>query len=62
MTFQQTKTALKAIDMKIQKTEFGEYRVNFFRSDREATAYYTSDLMDAYQTGVQMARFKQENR
>jgi hypothetical protein len=34
--------------------DFEEYRVNV-RPDREATAYYTSDLWDAYQTGLAMS-------
>jgi hypothetical protein len=62
MTFKAAKTALKAINMKLEKTDFGEYRVNFFCDDREATAYYTDDIMDAYQTGVQMRAMAARNR
>jgi len=35
------------------KNEFDEYRVNF-RGGVEATAYYTSDLQDAFDTGRAM--------
>lgn len=33
-----------------------EYRVNFKANNREAYAYYTDNLMDAYQTGLLMSR------
>lgn len=35
----------------------GEFRVNF-KGGKETTAYYTTDLLDAYYTGVSMAERK----
>jgi hypothetical protein len=45
-------TILRAAGMSLV-TEDGEYRVNF-TGGREATAYYTNDLLDAVQTGIAM--------
>jgi hypothetical protein len=44
---------LRKYGIAILKVE-GEYRVNF-RGGKEATAYYTNDLRDAYDTGIAMA-------
>jgi hypothetical protein len=45
-------TILRAAGMSLF-TKDGEYRVNF-TGGREATAYYTTDLLDAVQTGIAM--------
>lgn len=58
-TFKLTKDQLKAIGITISKTSNmpNEYRVNL-RDGKEATAYYTEDLEDAFLTGVVMAGHK----
>jgi hypothetical protein len=48
--------AFESIDMRIDPSYGDEYRVAFAETNDERSAYYTDDLMDAYQTGVQMAR------
>lgn len=39
--------------MQIGATSHGEYRVNY-RGGKEATAYYTNDLQDAFDTAMRM--------
>lgn len=46
--------ALSAIDIVLNRVG-ADFRVNF-RGGREATAYYTSDLSDALQTGIAMSK------
>lgn len=54
MNFKEAKDKLRVIHgMTLTKKE-GEYRVNF-PGGKEATAYYTDDLSDAFATGVDMA-------
>jgi hypothetical protein len=48
------KAELQALGLVIRKTEYGEYRVNF-KGGHEATAYYTTDLADALDTGRTIA-------
>jgi hypothetical protein len=55
MKFQEAKDKLRVIHgMTLTRTEYDEFKVNF-RGGREATAYYTSDLDDAFATGIDMA-------
>lgn len=54
MTLAQAKAELKSQGMTISKTAFDEYRVNFCGGG-ETTAYYTSDIEDAVNTGRDMA-------
>lgn len=57
MTRKQAKDALKAIGIAITfDQESEEYRVNYAKPDREASAYYTSDLDDAVGTAELVAR------
>jgi hypothetical protein len=56
MNFQTVKTELKKLDISIKRiVETDEYRVNW-TAGYESQAYYTDDLLDAYQTGKIMAR------
>lgn len=53
-TYDEAEKVLNAIGMTISEQNC-EYRVNHREpNDREATAYYTSDLDDAVDTGVEM--------
>lgn len=52
MTLEQVREELGRVGVTIRKRD-GEYRVNF-RGGKEATAYYTTDLEDALQTGLAM--------
>ena len=52
MTLKDAKEILKFHGMFIRKRD-NEYRVNFL-SGNEATVYYTDDLLDAINTGVDM--------
>lgn len=52
-TLKQARELLECVDMKIRKTECGEYRV-YFPGGGEAAAYYTNDLEDAIATGRDM--------
>src|SRR6516162_590397 len=58
MTLYEIKNKLRAARVTIAR-EDGEYRVNL-KGGREATAYYTTDLDDAYATGMAMAKKNQE--
>jgi hypothetical protein len=53
--FQTIQTHLRTKGIVIRKTEAGDYRVNF-QGGNEATAGYSDDLEDAYQTGLALAR------
>lgn len=61
MTKREAEKTLRAIGMRLTKTEFGEYRVTFRRSvmpyaeQRELHAYYTMNLDDAVDSGRQIA-------
>lgn len=48
---------LRAVGIELKTTDYDEFRVNFARG-REATAYYTTDLNDAVQTGIVMSKRK----
>lgn len=53
--FQEIKNKLRVVHGMTITRRDGEYRVNF-REGREATAYYTNDMEDAFATGVTMAQ------
>lgn len=54
--FSVVKAALKAKGMTIvYRSQYNEFRVNH-KGGKEITAYYTSDLADAYSSGLDMAR------
>jgi hypothetical protein len=56
LTLAMVRAELRAVGVAItHSAEFREYRVNF-RGGNEATAYYTSDLTDARDTGLAMMR------
>jgi hypothetical protein len=55
LTLTKVRAELRAIGVVITRTEWDEYRVNF-RGGNEATAYYTNDLEDARDTGLDMMR------
>lgn len=54
MTRAEARTQLQALGLTLNRTQYGEWRVNF-RHQGEATAYYTDDLNDAVGTGRKMA-------
>ena len=50
------KESLRSIGITIvKKPHTGEWRVNFLNG-KEATAYYSNDLEDAYKTGLMMSK------
>lgn len=51
--FQDYKDKLNVVHRMTLRKRDGEYRVNF-AGGKEATAYYTNDLEDAFATGVTM--------
>jgi hypothetical protein len=55
MTLQKAKSIARHLKLTLRQVRSGEYRVNF-RDGNETTAYYTSDLEDAINTAVEMAR------
>lgn len=59
MTIAEAKAALRVKDMTFNKNEHGEYVVNF-RGGSEDTAYYSDDFADALNTGLDMARRRDE--
>ena len=55
MTFAQLKQACSQLGMTITyRAQWNEYRVNF-KDGSEATAYYTDEKSDAYETARDMA-------
>ena len=57
MTFKEAKADLKENGITLTyKPEWDEYRANFV-GGREATAYYSPSLDDAFYTGMDMATF-----
>jgi hypothetical protein len=55
MNVKEVKIELRYYGITLRVTECGEYRVNFV-GGMEATAYYTDDLYDAFETGRTMSR------
>lgn len=52
--FQDYQNKLRIVHNAVLAKKDGEFRVNF-TGGKEATAYYTTDLEDAFATGVEMA-------
>jgi len=57
MTVKEATKTLQQHGVALKRTEFNEFRVNF-KHGTEATAYYTDDLIDAVNTGIDMATRK----
>jgi hypothetical protein len=55
MTLQKAKSIARRLGLTLREVCSGDYRVNF-RDGNEATAYYTDDLEDAFNTAVKMAQ------
>src|SRR5262245_42899351 len=55
MTLQEAKSIARHLGLTLRQVRSGDYRVNF-RDGNETTAYFTSDLEDAVNTAVEMAR------
>jgi hypothetical protein len=55
MTLQEAKSIARHLGLTLRQVRSGAYRVNF-RDGNETTAYYTTDLEDAVNTAVEMAR------
>lgn len=62
LIFKSVFAVLRAEGLSIRKTEWGEYRVAFLGRGNEASAYYTSDLEDAFDTGMHMAKRAQSQK
>ena len=60
MTLKQAKAYLRSIGLTINRTQHGEYRVNYMNGS-EATAVYETDILSAVDTGVAMARQGRSN-
>ncbi len=54
VTFKAVRESLKSIGMSIKATGYGDFRVAFQGKGNEDSAYYTSDLRDAYDTALLM--------
>lgn len=62
MNFAQVKAELRTLGVTIRKRD-GEYRVAFADlrgAEQEASAYYTTDLIDAYDTAGAMGSKRQD--
>lgn len=57
-TLANVRAALRPRGLSIRSTGFGDYRVAFAGRGNEASAYYTTDLEDAFYTGIAMERTK----
>jgi hypothetical protein len=55
MTLQEAKSIARHLGLTLRKVRSGDYRVNF-RDGNETTAYYTDDLEDAVNMGLEMVR------
>src|SRR5215468_4686082 len=55
MTLQEAQSIARHLGLTLRQVRSGDYRVNF-RDGNETTAYFTSDLEDAVNTAVEMAR------
>ena len=51
LTLRRAQSILRKLRIVLNSTPSGEFRVNFITGS-EATAYYTSDLDDALETGI----------
>jgi hypothetical protein len=55
MTLQEAKSIARHLGLTLRRARSGDYRVNF-REGNETTAYYTDDLEDAVNVGLEMVR------
>jgi len=55
VTLQEAKSIARHLGLTLRKVRSGDYRVNF-RDGNETTAYYTDDLEDAVNVGLEMVR------
>ena len=55
MTLQEAKSIARHLRLTLRQVRSGDYRVNF-RDGNETTAYYTDDLEDAVNVGLEMVR------
>jgi hypothetical protein len=55
MTLQEAKSIARHLGLTLRKVRSGDYRVNF-RDGSETAAYYTDDLEDAVNVGIEMVR------
>lgn len=55
MTLQEAKSIARHLGLTLRLLRSGNYRVNL-RDGNETTAYYTDDLEDAVNTGLEMVR------
>ncbi len=59
MTQRDLFTCVRRLGLKIRKTSYGDYRVTIPSESlarEEALAYYTHDVLDAYQTACALAQ------
>jgi len=57
ITLATVRADLKEVGVTIRKNRYDEYRVNI-ADGSESTAYYTEDLDDAWNTGLDMAAWQ----
>jgi hypothetical protein len=55
MTLQEAKSIARHLGLALRKVRSGDYRVSF-RAGNETVAYYTDDLEDAVDVGLEMVR------
>jgi hypothetical protein len=55
MTLQEAKSIARHLGLTLRKVRSGDYRVSF-RDGNETVAYYTDDLEDAVDVGLEMVR------
>lgn len=57
MTYTEAKRIVKALGMRLTRTDYDEYRIAY-ASNAEASAYYATDLQDAVDTARAMAKME----
>lgn len=57
LTIKEAKAIIRALGMTLRKTEYGDFRVNYYYAG-EPSAYYTTDLQDAVDTAIAMKRHR----
>lgn len=55
LTVKEVRGRLALRNIKVRRTEYGEFRVSYAGPNSEPSAYYTDDLEDALSTGLKMA-------